>query len=80
MCVKGYFQNGNNHYDALSEVKRMNIEEASVNINNQNPVVALKAAIVCTNTQDEYSAGFRNGIRFAIAILTGEEQKYEKMT
>ena len=58
----------------------MDIKEASANINNQNPVVALKAAIVCTNTKDEYSAGFRNGIRFAIAILTGEEQKYEDVT
>ena len=47
---------------------------------NQDPVIALKAAIVCTNTQDKYSAGFRNGIRYAIAVLTGEAPKYEKVT
>lgn len=57
-----------------------NIEEASINISNQNPVIALKAVIVCTNTQDEYSAGFRNGIRYAISILTGDEPKYEDVT
>ena len=58
----------------------MDIKEASANINNQDPVIALKAAIVCTNTQDEYSSGFRNGIRYAISILTGDEPKYEDMT
>lgn len=58
----------------------MDIKEASANINNQDPVIALKAAIVCTNTQDEYSAGFRNGIRYAISILTGDEPKYEDVT
>lgn len=57
----------------------MKIEEASVNINNPDPVVALRAAIVCTNTQDEYSAGFRNGLRFAIAVLTGGNLKYESI-
>lgn len=58
----------------------MDIKEASANINNQDPVIALKAAIVCTNTQDEYSVGFRNGIRYAISILTGDEPKYEDVT
>lgn len=58
----------------------MDIIEASANINNQDPAIALKAAIVCTNTQDEYSAGFRNGIRYAIYILTGDEPKYEDVT
>lgn len=57
-----------------------NVGEASININNQNPVIALKAAIICTNTQDEYSTGFRNGMRYAIAILTGDEPKYEDVT
>ena len=58
----------------------MDIKEASANINNQDPVIALKATVVCTNTQDEYSAGFRNGIRYAISILTGDEPKYEDVT
>ena len=55
----------------------MTLEEASVNVNNQDPVVAIRATLVCTNTKDVYSAGFRNGLRFAIAILTGKEPKYE---
>lgn len=58
----------------------MNIKEASANINNQDPVIALKAAIDCTNTQDEYSVGFRNGIRYAISILTGDKPTFEDVT
>ena len=58
----------------------MDIKEASANISNQDHVIALKAAIVCTNTQDKYSAGLRNGIRYAISILTGDEPKYEDAT
>lgn len=57
----------------------MTIEEASVNISNPDPIVAIKAAIVCTNTKDTYSAGFRNGLRYAVAILTDEEPKYEEV-
>lgn len=71
-----------NTYEELEQGDRFlkNIEEASININNQNPVIALKAAIVCTNRQDEYSAGFRNGLRYAISILTGDKPKYENVT
>jgi len=59
------------------EVK-MSIEEASVNINSRNLIIAIKSAIVCTNTKDTYSAGFRNGLRYVISLLTDEEPKYEK--
>lgn len=55
----------------------MNIEEASVNVNNQDPVIAIQAALVCSTTDDEYTLGFRNALRFAIAVLTGQKPKYE---
>lgn len=50
-----------------------------IEINDHSDVItALKAALVCTNTDDTYSKGFRNGLRFAIACLTDEEPKYEE--
>lgn len=55
----------------------MNMKEASAKINDPDPVTALKAAIACTNTDDVYSVGFRNGMRYAICILNGEEPEYE---
>ena len=55
----------------------MTIKEASVNINNPNLITAIKSAIVCTNTKDTYSSGFRNGLRYVIALITDEEPKYE---
>ena len=57
--------------------RSMNIEEASININNKDPVIAIESAITCTNSWDDYSLGFRNGLRYALYILTGEEPKYE---
>lgn len=56
----------------------MNIEEATSKVNNRDAVVAIRAALVCTTMDDEYSVGFRNGLRFAISILTGEEPNYEE--
>jgi len=44
---------------------------------HSDSLTALKAALVTTNTDDEYSKGFRNALRFAISVLTGEELKYE---
>lgn len=58
----------------------IDVKEASKNINNQDPIVALRAALVCTNSHDEYSVGFRNGIRYSISVLTGKEPKYEDVT
>ncbi len=55
----------------------MNIEEASMKINSSDAVEALEAAIVCTNTDDPYNKGFRNGLRYAIAILTDSYLEYE---
>ena len=43
----------------------------------KDPVEVLKKAIVYTNTNDKYSSGFRNGLRYAIAILTDTEPKFE---
>lgn len=56
----------------------MELLEASVNVNNSDPTVALEAAIVCTNTEDIYSSGFRNGLRYALYILTGKEPEFEE--
>ena len=53
-------------------------EKASVQIGDADPVVALKAAIVATDTQDEYSSGFRNALRYAVSVLTNEKPEYEK--
>ena len=53
------------------------IEETSVDINSPDHVIALKSAIVCTNIHDDYSRGFRNGVRYAIYILMGEKPEYE---
>lgn len=44
----------------------MNIEEA------------LTAAIVRTNTDDLYSNGFRDGLRYAIRVLTDSDPEYER--
>ena len=54
-----------------------NLEEASVKINSSNAVEALTSAIVCTKTEDPYNKGFRNGLRYAIAILTDSDPEYE---
>lgn len=55
----------------------MNIEEASIKINSSDAVEALEAAIVCTNMDDPYDKGFRNGLRYAIAVLTDSDPEYE---
>ena len=52
-------------------------KEEQLKMNDPDPIVTIRAALVCTTTQDIYSAGFRNGLRFAIAVLTGKEPKYE---
>ena len=44
---------------------------------HSDPVTALKAALVCTTATDDSAKGFRNGLRYAINLLTGEEQDYE---
>ena len=49
-----------------------------VTINRLNPVVTIRAALVCTTADNDYSIGFRNGLRFAIAVLTGKEQQFEE--
>ena len=55
----------------------MDIKEASTKINSSNAIEALEAAIVCTNTDDPYDRGFRNGLRYAIAVLTDSDPEYE---
>jgi len=55
-------------------------EMPTVPINDHSDIItALKAALVFTNTDDTYSKGFRNGLRFAIACITDEEPKYEEV-
>jgi len=55
----------------------MNIEEASEKINSHDFVEALEAAIKCTNADDNYSKGFRNGLRYAIRVFTDSDPDYE---
>ena len=64
---------------AIADYKggRKNMDNSQIN-DHSDPVTFLKAAIVMTNTDDEYSKGFRNALRFAIGVLTGEEPKYEE--
>jgi len=57
----------------------MNNEETSVNTTNQDPVMIIKAAITCAKSCGLYSSGFRNGLRYAIAVLTNTEQEYEEV-
>lgn len=46
------------------------------------PVVDLKAfteAIKATDSADNYSAGFRNGIRYCLAVVDSKEPEYEEL-
>jgi len=45
---------------------------------HSDPITALKAMIVTTGGDDDYSKGLRNGLRLAVAILTDSEPKYEE--
>ena len=42
-----------------------------------NVIDKLNDAIMQTNCSDDYSVGLRNGMRFAISCITGEEPKFE---
>ena len=53
------------------------IFEASTKINDPDPVIAIRSALICTTTKGVYFSGLRNGLRYAISILTGEEPKFE---
>lgn len=44
---------------------------------HSDPVTVLKATIVSVTGVDDSAKGFRNGLRYAINLLTGEEQYYE---
>jgi len=57
----------------------MNNEETSINTTNQDPVMIIKSAIACSKSYGLYSSGFRNGLRYAIAVLTNTEQQYEEV-
>jgi len=49
-----------------------------ININDHSdPVTVLRALIAATNSNDQYSKGFRNALRFAIAVLTDTEPNFE---
>lgn len=53
-------------------------KEPVVNLwDHPDPVRTIRAALVCTTMDRPYSIGFRNGLRYSIAVLTGEEPKYE---
>ena len=46
------------------------------------PTVDLKAfteAIKATDSADSYSVGFRNGIRYCLALVDGKEPEYETL-
>ena len=55
-----------------------NMAEKDIKVNDHSdPVTVLKATIACTDDTDDSSKSFRNGLRYAIYILTGEKQHYE---
>ena len=58
--------------------KGRNMTEKDVKVNDHSdPVTVLKATIACTDNTDDSSKSFRNGLRYAVYILTGETQCYE---
>lgn len=54
----------------------MSINDVKVN-DHSDPVTVLKSAIACIDGEDDSAKSFRNGMRYAIHLLTGEEQVYE---
>lgn len=44
-----------------------------------NVIDKLNNAIILTDSSDDYSVGLRNGMRFAISCITGEEPKFEHL-
>lgn len=44
-----------------------------------DPLHMLRYSITATNTQDPYSVGLRNGMRFAISLIDGKDPVYEKL-
>jgi hypothetical protein len=57
-----------NHYEGVNEM--IQIGDTHVDF--------LKKAIIATDSSDQYSVGLRNGLRVALAYLTGEDQGIEK--
>ena len=54
------------------------MNEKGITTNDYSDSMAmLKSTIACIDGEDDSAKSFRNGIRYAVFILTGEEQVYE---
>ncbi len=70
------FKEGN---DALKKaVERLKeLPSAEPEINKQKLIRTMNAGIIATNTEDVYSCGMRNGIRWCRALLEDDPPKFE---
>ena len=54
-----------------------NLPSAEPEINKQKLIRTMNAGIIATNTEDVYSCGMRNGIRWCRALLEDDPPKFE---
>ena len=52
-------------------------EEKQEQINNEKMIDAIDFAIQITDSQDDYSMGMRNGMRYVKSLIDGKEPQYE---
>ena len=57
--------------------KLRNLPSAESEINKQELIRTMNAGIITTNTEDVYSCGMRNGIRWCRALLEDDQPKFE---
>lgn len=46
-------------------------------MDNSNEIAIIRFAINATNGKDVYDVCFRNGLKYALFVLTGEEPAFE---
>ena len=48
-------------------------------MDNSNEIAIIRFAINATNGKDVYDVGFRNGLKYALFVLTGEEPVFDSV-
>ena len=74
---KWQWANGFNTALTAARVQLKNLPSAEPELNKQELIRTMNAGIIATSTEDVYSCGMRNGIRWCRALLEDNPPKFE---
>ena len=62
---------------ALEALEQQPCEEQQEQTRDEKMIDAIDFAIKATNSQDDYSMGMRNGMKYVKSLIDGKEPQYE---